>query len=162
MSEGKYQLDQMQAEHFLRNEYLEKAFNQNLWVKPSGFTIAIKDMDEKYLSHCIKMIEDGRAQSRQQWHELLSAELVKRQAKVLENDDELIHEMKDEIAKLKSKVNRLEQKLASKQTVIDVFNETSAKKRDIKNATALKCSKTAELKRIKCKGVGDNDGFFEL
>ena len=68
--------------------------------------------------------------------------------KALAMDAELIHEMKDEIAKLKSKVNRLEQKLASKKTIIKVLNETNAK--------------TAELKRIKCKGVGDNDGFFEL
>jgi len=36
--------------------------------------------------------------------------------KALAMDAELIHEMKDEIAELKSKVNRLEQKLVSKKS----------------------------------------------
>ncbi len=116
MSEGKYQLEQMRIEHTLVHAHLAKAFNEGKWVKPSGITIAIKDMDTPYINSCIKMIKTGRAPNRQPWHELLSAELLKRQTKVLENDDELIHEMKDEIADLKSKVNRLEQKLASKKS----------------------------------------------
>ncbi len=130
MSEGKYQLEEMRIEQALASAFLANAFNEGRWVKPSGITIAIKDMDTPYINSCIKMIEADRAPSRQPWHELLSAELVKRQGKVLASDDELIHEMRAEIADLKSKVNRLEQKLASKQTVIDVFNDIMAKQRD--------------------------------
>ena len=122
MSEGKYQREEMRIEQVFVNAFLAKAFNEGKWVKPDLSTVSIKDMDTSYINSCIKMIEEGIVPNRQPWHELLSAELVKRQGKVLDSDAELIHEMKSEIADLKSKVNRLEQKLASKQTVIDVFN----------------------------------------
>ena len=48
--------------------------------------------------------------------------------KVMAMDDELIHEKQAEIAALKSKVNRLEQKLESKKAVIKVLNETNDKR----------------------------------
>ena len=129
MSEGKYQLEQMQIEDLNKQAFIQAAFANNQWIKPNGTTVRIKDMSTTYIKNCLEMIKAGRAPTRIQWTPLLQAELVARHDGILAMDDELIHEQNAEIAKLKSKINRLEQKLASKKTVIAVMNDVNTKQR---------------------------------